>query len=281
MGIYFIADFDPHAIAASGQCFRMRAVSPNRVEAVMRDQYTAITSLGSDLYEFSCSDADYQHIWRPYFDLDTDYGAFHRAVDENDPYLLHAAELSRGLRILRQDPWEVLISFILSQRKSIPAIQDAIEKLCGCFGSTVTSQGRSFNSFPSPQALADVPEEALRACSVGYRAPYIKAAAQAAEKGELDLAGFSRLTDEELTKQLLAIYGVGIKVANCVSLFGYHRLAAAPVDVWIQRVIDDQYGGISPFGRYPGFAGIMQQFMFYERMMNKQSPTRPKKAKTA
>ncbi len=270
MIIRHLEHFDPEAIAQSGQCFRMRAVAPGRVWVIHRSKYLCVDSLGDDTFGFHCPEEEFREIWHGYFDLSTDYGAFLGAVDGGDAYLLRAAQLGRGLRILRQDPWEVLISFILSQRKSIPAIRDGIEKLCRRFGSPFLCNGREERAFPTPEALAEASMEELLSCSLGYRAPYIKAAALSAASGETDLAAMGELDDEPLIKRLLSLYGVGIKVASCVMLFGYHRLDLAPVDVWIQRVIDLQYGGVSPFPRYAGFAGVMQQYMFYDQIEKKR-----------
>lgn len=274
MGIYRIRDFDPQAIAMSGQCFRMTQTAPGRVELVAFARHLVIDSLGGEQFEFSCSEKEFEAVWRPYFDLDSDYGVYREAVDGEDRYLLRAMEAGRGLRILRQDPWETLVSFILSQRKNIPAIRDAVEKLCRALGEPFSHNGRTFYAFPTPQALAGASPESCRSCAVGYRAPYIQAAARAVTEGEINLAALPELNDEALLEKLLSIHGVGIKVARCAMLFGFHRLSSAPVDVWIKRVIDTQYGGASPFQRYPGIAGIMQQYMFYDQMLQKrgQSP---------
>ncbi len=275
MGIYHITNFDPRAIAASGQCFRMLETSPGQVQVIALNRHLVITCLKEDSFEFSCPDEEFQTVWRPYFDLDTDYDAYLSAVDETDDYLLRAAHLGQGLRILRQDPWETLISFILSQRKSIPAIRDSIEKLCSHLGEPLPIKGRQLYAFPSPEAIANAPQEVLKACSVGYRGPYIQATARAVARGEIDLSDLSSLDDDALRDGLLSLSGVGVKVAHCVMLFGYHRLNSAPVDVWIQRVIDLHYGGASPFDRYPGIAGVMQQYMFYERMLKKRGLSGP------
>ena len=270
MIIRHIKHFDPEAIAQSGQCFRMRAVAPGRVEAIHRDKRLVIDSLKEERFGFSCTEEEFHYVWHDYFDLSCDYGVFIGAVDQGDAYLTRAAQAGQGLRILRQDPWEVLISFILSQRKSIPAIRDGIEKLCRRFGSRLMTEEREVYTFPAPQRLAEASLAELQDCSLGYRAPYIQAAARAVVLGETDLGALKGLSDEALLQKLLSLYGVGIKVASCVMLFGYYRLDAAPVDVWIQRVIDSQYGGISPFARYAGYAGVMQQYMFYDQILRKR-----------
>ena len=168
-----------------------------------------------------------------------------------------------GIRILRQDAWEMLVTFIISQRKNIPAIQACVETLCTRYGAPLLqSGGNVLYAFPTAQALAAAGEQALRDCALGYRAPYVLAAAQAVAAGTLDLAALETLPDARLLEALMQQHGVGIKVANCVALFAYGRMECAPVDVWIQRVIDQHYAGQNPFPAY-GNAGILQQWMFY------------------
>jgi N-glycosylase/DNA lyase len=270
MLIRSIKHFDPAAIAESGQCFRMRIRAPGLVEAIHRGRRLLIETLGDERLGFSCTQEEFHDVWEDYFDLSTDYSLFLNAVDREDGYLLRAAGAGQGLRILRQDPWEVLISFILSQRKSIPAIRDGIEKISLRLGSPVTGEQGVYD-FPTPQRLAVASLAELSACSLGYRAPYIQAAARSVAAGETDLNEMDRFSDETLMQKLLALYGVGVKVASCVMLFGYHRLDLAPVDVWIQRVIENEYGGVSPFPKYKGFAGVMQQYMFYDQIYRKRS----------
>jgi len=212
-----------------------------------------------DGVQICCSEAEFSDFWRDYFDLDTDYAAIEKTVDSGDEFLTKAAEYSRGIRILRQDPWEMLITFIISQRKNIPAITSCVEKLSAEFGTPI---GEGHYAFPSPEQLAGA-GEALCGCSLGYRDKYVNNAARLVASKEADLYAWKALPDDKLTENLLSLYGVGIKVANCVKLFGYHRINAFPIDVWIKRVIDEKYAGSFPVERYDGFAGIIQQYMFF------------------
>ena len=270
MVIRNISHFDPLAICESGQCFRMRAMPGGRVKVIYQDKALLIETLTQEQFLFHCSQMEFETIWRKYFDLDTDYAAFVVAADPADGYLTSAVASGSGLRILNQDPWETLVSFLLSQRKSIPAIRDGIEKLCLRFGEPFECNGRLEYAFPSPEKLAQAEMEELRACSLGYRAPYIQATSRSVASGETDLRAMREWDDTALLEKLLSLHGVGIKVASCVMLFGYHRLDLAPVDVWIQRVIDKEYNGESPFHKYKGFAGVMQQYMFYDQMLKKR-----------
>ena len=137
-----------------------------------------------------------------------------------------------------------------------------------CGAKVGRGRGRYF-AFPGPEDLLRAGERGLRACGTGYRAPYLLDAARRVADGRADLDAMAALPDDELLEQLEAIHGVGVKVASCVMLFGYHRLASAPVDVWIRRVIDEDYGGRSPFPAYGEHAGIFQQYLFYGRIAQK------------
>ncbi len=120
-------------------------------------------------------------------------------------------------------------------------------------------------AFPAPDAIISAPVELLSSCRLGYREKYVVTAALAACEGKLDFDRMAGFDDERLYRELITIYGVGAKVANCVMLFGFHRLAVCPVDVWIGRIMDDVYHGDPPFGKYPGYAGVIQQYLFHYR----------------
>jgi len=253
-------NFDIAAIADSGQCFRINRTRPGIWHAVAGRECLTIETPGDGSTRLLCSEERYQNFWHPYFDLSEDYGRFLRAVPASDGYLTQAVYNGGGIRILRQDPWEVLISFIISQRKNIPAIKQSVELLSRRYGEPL---GEGVNAFPAPEALAGVPEEALLACSLGYRAKYVRSVARAVADGKAELEAFRSLDDDALLASLMQLYGVGIKVAHCVMLFGYHRMAAFPRDVWINRVLQAQYPDGFPLKRYDGFAGVIQQYMFY------------------
>lgn len=174
-------------------------------------------------------------------------------------FLTQAEQAGRGLRILRQDPWEMLITFIISQRKNIPAIRQAVEKLAVLYGHPVKEM---LFTFPTPEELGSASEADLRAAGLGYRAPYVKDAADKVLSGELDLEALGKLDDEALFEKLMTVKGVGKKVANCICLFGFGRTSRAPVDVWIERAIS-LCGGVDPFPAFGEYAGIMQQYAFY------------------
>ncbi len=258
-----VEHFDPFLIMDSGQCFRMVRLTENTVETVALGRRVAVTALGGGNFSFDCSPDEYERLWKPYFDLDTDYGELLAAAPRGDAFLARALAAGEGLRILRQDPWETLCAFILSQRKNLGAIRACVEALCGRFGEPV--EGTERKAFPTPERLAALSACEAGTCGLGYRTPYLMDAAQKVASGLLDLPALGRLPDAALFERLLSIHGVGVKVADCVMLFGYHRLSRAPVDVWIQRVIEEEYGGASPFSAFGEYAGVYQQYLFVLR----------------
>ena len=211
---------------------------------------------------FFCPLEEYEHFWRHYFDLETNYRQYESAIDPNDRYLKSAFDFGSGIRILNQDPWEMLITFIISQRKNIPAIRQAVEALSKKCGTCIDKENEIY-AFPTPAQLSALTVSDLQSLSLGYRAKYIYETTKQVADGSLDLAWWDTLSDHDLHNMLLSCYGVGEKVANCVALFGYHRISAFPVDVWIDRIQKTYYNGHFPVEKYEGFAGIMQQYLFY------------------
>ena len=260
-------------VADSGQAFRIRVIDDAHVELVAFGRYLQIADLGKDTFAFSCDEKEFEDIWKPYLDLGRDYGRIVRSIDKNDEYLIAAAKFGKGIRILKQDIFETTISYIISQRRSIPSITTSVErisKLCGkkikapkLESPFVAPLEKEYYAFPTPEELNKLPYKELENTGVGYRAPYIARAAEEFCSGKLDPDALSSLSDDALYKALTAMYGVGTKVANCVMLFAFARTGRFPVDVWIQRIEDRYYNGHFDCTPYPDTAGIMQQFMFY------------------
>lgn len=253
-------DFDLEKIIYSGQCFR-----PSYYDGIGRFTYKNkilyVEQLSDCEYDFSCSEDEFDQIWSKYFDFGREYAPIRKSPKDN--FLKQSAEFSKGIRILKQDKFETLISFIISQRKSIPAIRSSVEKICEKYGEKITHGNDHFYAFPSPSILANAKESDLASCGLGYRVPYIIDASSKVASGEYNLEELNELTDDELFSALKEIKGVGDKVANCVMLFAYGRTSRAPVDTWIQKIMDTYYGGLNPFPQYKEAAGIMQQYAFY------------------
>lgn len=259
-------NFNLKQIAESGQCFRMNPISQNRYSLIAFDRYIELEQLKDDIIEISCSEDDYNNIWKDYFHLDYDYGSLvDKLINGNDKFLKDAAIYGRGIRILRQDPFETLISFIISQNKNIPAIKSCIENICKVYGTEKEDiiTGNVYYTFPAPESLAAAKKDDLRALKLGYRDEYIISAACAVHSKEIDLEALKVCSHEDAVKALKSIKGIGDKVANCISLFGLNHIEAFPIDVWIKRVLAEYYDNNFDLTNYQGYAGIVQQYMFY------------------
>lgn len=257
-------DFDPDKILESGQCFRPRKQAEGWYRFVSGRQLLYLRPLRSGTYTVRCEPGAWETFWHGYFDLGRSYAALRGKLDSRDDFLQRAMEYGRGIRVLRQDEWEMLVSFIISQRKSIPAIRRAVELLSERFGERLGSDSEGpVYAFPTAEALCCAGEQALQECGLGYRTRYVLHAAQQAAEGTLDLKKLASLPDEALFARLMELDGVGKKVANCVCLFGYGRVGRVPVDVWIERLIRDEFAGQDPFPQFGLEAGIVQQYLFF------------------
>lgn len=265
--------FDIEQIADSGQCFRLVKSTANSWQLIAFSKVLNIYAREDNTYDFDCSQDDFNHVWSNYFDLNIDYESIIKSIPGDDEYLCQCSRVGNGIRILKQDPWEALISFIISQRKSIPAIRGCIEKLSAKCGEPLGSDinGNPLFAFPTAQAIASLSMEELNACGLGYRTKYIKRTASEVYNDDKLLTNMFNLNNEELSKALCEFYGVGTKVANCVMLFAYHRLDAFPVDVWIKRILDTHYNGVFPYIGKIKNVGVLQQYMFYEAQINKKN----------
>ncbi len=263
-------DFDLDKIVASGQCFRACQVDNETYRFVTGKDVVYMRKTEKGIFSVSCGYDEWQNVWVKYFDLNRNYRSVFEEEYGKHPFVDRAMNAGRGLRILWQDPWEILVSTIISQRKNIPAIQKSVETIAERYGTIRETDFEKLRMFPSATDLVNVSEDDIRECSVGYRAPYILDAISKVSSGEIDLGEISQLSDVELLQCLERIHGVGKKVANCVALFAYGRTSCVPVDVWISRAIDDDCNGKSPFDLYGENAGIIQQYIFYYKQSRQQ-----------
>lgn len=258
--------FNIKQIAESGQCFRMNPIGEKKYALIALGRCLVLEQKAEELVELSCSSGEYEELWRSYFDLDYDYGELIGCIEKgNDGFLKEAAAFGRGIRILRQDFFETMISFIISQNKNIPAIKNSIESICRRYGEAhyCAETGMTYHTFPTPEALSMAGTEELRSMSVGYRDAYILSAARAITEGQLNLEQIKDCSYEEAKKALLGIHGIGEKVANCICLYGLHHIEVFPVDVWIKRILSEIYQDRFCPDLFEGRMGIVQQYMFY------------------
>ena len=257
-------DFDLEKIADSGQCFRWEPRGGDCWRVVHGNDCLYIAREFPGEYTLSCTEEEFRTVWRPYFDLDTDYAAIRRRIDpEKDAFLYAASESGKGIRILRQDPWEITVSFLISQNRSIGLIRRSVETLCRLAGTERRDcRGEVYHTFPGPEAIAAMSAEDLAPCRLGYRDKYVLAAAKAACGGSFSIARLRSLEDEALLRELQTVYGIGPKVASCIALFGFHRLNAFPADTWIKKALEKKYPAGFPWEEYRPYSGVYQQYIF-------------------
>lgn len=254
---------DLKQISESGQCFRMKHISGDTYSVTALGSYTEITQKGRE-FTFSCSEDEFHRIWFPYFDLTTDYNAVAGLVDPADSYLTAAVRYGCGIRILNQDLWEMIITFLISQNNNITRITRSVEALCTQLGEPgVTEYGVRYHSFPTPSAIAGAGMDGLGTLGLGYRDKYILKTAEHVMDGSLDLSLLPVLPYEEAHSYLMVQYGIGKKVADCVCLFGLHHIDAFPIDTHIKKILEAHYPDGFPYDRYAGVLGIIQQYLFY------------------
>ena len=263
-----IKDFVPEHTFDCGQCFRWEKQSDGSFVGVANGQAVRIKADGDCVYIDGITEEDYNSFWKKYLDAERDYTDVKKSVNINET-MNKSIQFGYGIRILRQEFFETLISFIISQRSSIPKIKNCVNKLCELYGEKIEFEGDIYYSFPSPEKIAALSEEDIRALGVGYRAPYILKAAQAVVCGEIDAELLEKADTPAAREKLLTLYGVGDKVCDCVLLFSLGKYDLFPSDVWIKRVMDEEFdskdaktAGESQFGLYSGFA---QQYLFYWR----------------
>lgn len=222
--------------------------------------HRAVIEEKKDRYIFDCDNAEF---FKTYFDFDTDYGFIQSKVSDKG-LLSSAIEFGRGIHILRQDPMETVFSFLISQNNHIPRIKGIIERMCAGLGEDMGG----YHAFPTLGALANAGEKYYASIGAGYRASYLDRTAK--RLLTTDISAFSELSTADLRSALMALHGVGRKVADCILLFGFNRFDVFPVDTWIKKVFEEEYPGVPAeklsallVERYGEYAGFVQQWLFY------------------
>lgn len=249
-----------------GQSFRWKECEDGSFIGTAGGRTVKVSAKDKDLVIEGATAEDFENIWKDYFDLEFDYVALREELSKKHPVLCEAAKFAPGIHILRQEPFEALISFIISQNNNIKRIEGIVGRLCECFGEKLADG--SF-VFPTAEKLASLTTEDLAPLRAGFRNRYILDAAQKVYSGEVNLEECRTLPFEDAKKKLMTIVGVGEKVADCVLLYGLHRTEAFPMDVWMKRAMATLFPDTSheSFGAY---AGIAQQYIFHYSRMNPQ-----------
>jgi len=247
----------------------MESIAPYAYSVIAGNRYLEVCQQGSEIC-FYCDETELEEFWNAYFDLECDYSLYIGQINPNDSYLIKAAQMGSGIRILKQDLWEMIVTFLISQQNNITRIRRCIQNICEGYGEKMVSgSGQSYYAFPQPEALAGLDEDDLKACNLGYRSKYVVRAAKSVVCGELDLAAVGSMPYRRAKEELLGLYGVGEKVADCICLFALHYLQAFPIDTHIRQVMQEHYKRGFPNRRYRGFQGVMQQYIFYYELFGK------------
>ena len=315
-----LTDFDIRTIMDSGQVFRIRPLPRNGAPASGAETGNSPSAAGVPLsaagnplstagktflaaagkhavlirqkpesegrmqVSFSCTEEEFSDFWSSYFDLDRDYEAIRRSVDPADAFLTSAIRCGYGIRILRQDLWETIISFLVSQNNNITRIRRSLEALCERYGVKISINafsdgpdaflaGGSVHAFPSPEAVLEGGPDGLNGLGLGYRDKYIFRMAQrcAGPQGREWLDLLQKSSYEDALALLLKEYGIGKKVADCICLFALHHVDAFPIDTHMKQILAAFYPDGFPFSRYEGYAGILQQYMFYYKLTQRRT----------
>ena len=257
-----VRDLDLEQTLDCGQSFRWEKQNDGSFSGVAFGKYVNISLDGTDMIIKNAAPDD-EKIWRNYFDLELDYGKIRGDISKLHPVLEEAARYAPGIRILRQEPYEALCTFIISQNNNIKRIKGIVARLCKSFGDVIDE---GVYTFPTAERLAELTPDDLAPLRAGFRNRYIIDSAKKVALGEVDLALCKTADYEAARAELMKITGVGVKVADCTLLFGMHRVEAFPVDVWMKRAMEKLFPGMTAndFGEY---AGIAQQYIFhYSRM---------------
>ncbi len=258
-----------------GQCFRFDPVSRfgHKYEfgGVAFGKYVVFAQDSDDeILIYGAKKNDFELIWARFLSLDSNYEEIDEAINSaaKSSHLARATEYSRGIRILRQDMWEALCSFIISQNNNIPRIKKIISNMCKKYGEKIDFYGQAYYSFPSPKSLLDAGVDGLFDLKTGFRAKYIFDAAEKVAKGEISLDLVKESDFDSALLELEKIKGVGLKVASCALLFGFEKTEAFPIDVWMKRAIEKHFDGNFDHTALGKNAGIAQQYLFYYEKYN-------------
>ncbi|MCL2580142.1 MAG: DNA-3-methyladenine glycosylase 2 family protein [Oscillospiraceae bacterium] len=252
-----VRHFDLAAILDCGQAFRWSPVGEDAYQGIAFGRQLTIRQTGERLIFYKCGRTEFDAFWRGYFDFGRNYGQL-KEMFARYPHLRQAVDHAPGIRVLNQDGWEALCTFILSQNNNIPRIKGLVARLCEQFGDEIPG---GF-VFPRPERLAGLSPEDLAPVRAGFRAKYIIAAANATAGGQVNLAAIAKLPLNEARAMLMTIHGVGPKVADCALLFGFGRAECNPIDVWMARVMQAWFPNGLPEEVLP-VAGIAQQYLFH------------------
>lgn len=274
--------FELEDIFECGQCFRWNKEEDSSYTGVIKNGVINVKMLGNEIIFKGICDKEIKDIVEDYFDLTRDYSKIKKQLSEIDTYMKTSVEYGKGIRILNQDLWETIISFIISANNNIPRIKGIIERLSAKYGKKIEWNGKKYYTFPTPEELKEVSVEDYRKLGLGFRDIRLYETTKMILENKVDLQKLRENPDtKEVREQLLTLSGVGPKVADCILLFSdLKRFEVFPIDVWVRRVMNDLYikeedeTKVSKVKiekianeKFGNLAGLAQQYLFYWRRM--------------
>lgn len=264
-------DFKLKEILECGQCFRWQKQEDGSYIGVIKEGVLHVEERQDEVVLNGIVDGELKSICDRYFDLKQDYSKIKEIISKDDENMKKAISYGSGIRILKQEPWEMLISYIISAANNIPRISKTIENISKKYGKEIEMKGKKYYLFPTPEELSVASLEDLRECNLGFRDKYVLKATQMVCNKEIQLEKINNMNYVDSKKYLMQIPGVGAKVADCILLFAYGKLEAFPVDTWIKKVMSELYTdstNITKINQYANekfgnYAGIAQQYLFY------------------
>ena len=273
-----VKSFELTDIFECGQCFRWNVQADGSYIGVVENAVIEVRKIGQDVVFESNEVEDLEGLVKKYFDLDRDYEKIKQTLSNIDDNLAKSISYGAGIRLLNQDLWETIISFITSANNNIPRIKKIIETLARTYGKEIEFKGKTYYTFPKPEEMAMATVEDFRKAGLGFRDKYVYKVVQMVQSGELDLNALEQMEEtSKIREVLLSLPGVGEKVADCILLFSdLKRLEVFPIDVWVRRVMNELYIKEEDetkvdkkqiqklaYEKYKDLAGIAQQYLFY------------------
>jgi len=272
-----IRDFNTVHTFECGQCFRWIRQQDGSYTGVAKGKVINVSVVNDVLILKNTDLQDFENIWFDYFDLGRDYGQIKEAVMKDD-IMKKAIDFGWGIRLLKQDIWETLISFIISANNRIPRIMKTVEVIARLYGGELMMDGNKYYSFPDVGKLTETTIEELEVCKGGFRCKYIINSSHMVRSGQIDLKRISQMDTNSAREELMKFPGVGPKVADCVLLYSGTKYDVFPTDVWVRRVMEELYfkreASFSEIQKFAGdyfgdLAGFAQQYLFYYARENK------------
>ena len=279
-------DFNSTHIFECGQCFRWNRETDNSYIGVIKNSVLEVREENGKIIFMGVSDRDIKDVVWEYFNLNVDYSKIKSDLSNIDAFLKNSVTYGDGIRILKQDIFETIISFIISANNNIPRIKKIIENISKEYGKKIEYNGKEYYLFPTVEELSKASVEDFRRLGLGFRDQRVYNTTKMILEGKFDIKSLSKLNDSSVIRQkLLELDGVGPKVADCILLFGFNRYEVFPIDVWVRRVMNNLYikneeeSKVSrvqieklAVDKYGKLAGLAQQYLFYwERERSKTS----------